>query len=119
MARQLPYDRSERVADQMYHIIATACIIDLDDPRLKDLEITRVRMTKDLRLARVYFHLREKDGRRIGKAKKGLKSAKGFLKQKLREDLHIRYMPELEFFYDESIDMKEKIDVLMGREDYK
>ncbi len=119
MTRHLPYDRSERVADQLYHIIASTCVTELNDPRLQDLEITRVRMTKDLRIARVYFHLRDNDWSNIKKAKKGLKSAKGFFKQKLKEEMRFRYMPEFEFFYDETVDLEEKLETLMASEEFK
>jgi len=119
MSRHLPYDRSERVADQLHHIIAAACITDLNDPRLKGIEITKVRMTKDLRIARVYFHLRENGWKEIKQAIKGLRSASGFLKQKVKEEMRFRYMPEFEFFYDESIDLEEKLQSIMTSEEFK
>lgn len=118
MSRHLPYARSERVADQLYHIIALACLTELDDPRLKGLEITRVRMTKDLRIARVYFHLREGTEENKKLAKKGLSSASGFFKQKLKEEMNFRYMPQLEFFYDETLELEEKLEDLMSREEF-
>lgn len=114
MVRHLPYDRADRIADQIHQLISTACITELSDPRLSELEITRVRMTKDLKIARVYYHLRNKDEKSIQTAKKGLESAKGFLKRYVREELELRYIPELEFFYDEAVDLEEKIENLMA-----
>lgn len=114
MTRHLPYDRAQRIADQIHQIIATACITELSDPRLSGMEITRVRMTKDLKIARVYFHLREKNEERINTVKEGLESAKGFFKRQINEELELKYIPEFEYFYDEAIDLEEKIDSLMA-----
>lgn len=113
MTRHLPYDRSNRVAEQIMHIIATVCCTSLSDPRLEGVEITRVRMTKDLQTARVYYHLRQLDERVINAAKNGLESARGFFKRAIKEELELRYIPEIEFFYDEAVDLEEKIDHLM------
>lgn len=98
----------------MHQIISMICITDIDDPRLKGLEITRVSLTKDLRTARVYFHLRSQIKKDIALAKKGLASASGIFKRRIREDISLRYMPEFEFFYDETVDLEERIEKLMA-----
>ena len=62
-----------------------------------------MKVTKDLRLARIYFAAAGgKDG--AADAAQGFRSAAGFIKRHLGPQLGLRYMPELEFFYDESFD---------------
>jgi ribosome-binding factor A len=116
MTRNLPYDRAQRVADEVHHIIATVCYNEIRDPRLKGLEITHVMMTKDLKIARVYFYSKDvsEDGRLI--MKKGLESATGFFKKAIGRDLKLRYMPEMEFFFDDSVELGQKLEKIMKKE---
>ena len=74
--------------------------------------ITGVKMTQDLKLARIYFSV---FGEMVTReeALKGLKRARGFVKYSLGRRLELRYIPELEFFYDESFDYGERIDKLL------
>lgn len=100
-------------------IIAAACCTSISDPRLEGVEITRVRMTKDLQTARVYYHLREMDKQMIEVAQRGLESARGFFKRAIKEGMELRYIPDIEFFYDEAVDLEEKIDHLMAKKEQK
>lgn len=78
------------------------------DPRLSHATITDVTMSRDLRLARIYFSAQD------GVEKKetllsAFESAKGFIKRELAKELGLRYMPDLTFFYDESFDYGDQI----------
>lgn len=117
MPKKLPYDRSRRVADEIHHIVATVCYTKLSDPRLAGLEVTKVKMTKDLQIARVYYHLREGDAARRNQAQKGLESAAGYFKKAVSEELTLRFMPTFEFFYDETVDVEETIERLLSGKD--
>ncbi len=115
MKRHIPYDRSARLADQIYRIVSETCYNDLSDPRLEGVQITQVRMTKDLRTARVYFHLLDADEPRIDAAKRALMSARGFLKRAVGQEVELKYMPEFEFFYDDTADVREHIDEIFEK----
>ena len=73
------------------------------DPRVSEgmLTITRVDTTSDLRYARVYISVLDKDQEKD--VLKGLKSAGGFLRRELGRALQLRYTPELQFIADDSI----------------
>ena len=72
------------------------------DPRVQGLiSITRVDTTSDLRYARVYISVLDKDQEKD--VLKGLKSAGGFLRRELGRALQLRYTPELQFIADDSI----------------
>lgn len=113
MHKHLPYDRSARVADTIYQIVADALRTKLTDPRLAGTCITRVSMTKDLRVARICFHIDNADDAIRQKALKGFLSSRGFLKRAIGETIELKFMPELQFFYDEGVDTGERIDELL------
>ena len=76
----------------------------LKDPRVSQVgmvSITRVDTTSDLRYARVYVSVLDKN--QENDVLKGLKSAAGFLRRELGRTLQLRYTPELQFIGDDSI----------------
>lgn len=95
--------RPERVQEAIRQEIAKIVHDEIKDPRLGFITITGVELTRDLRFARVYFSvLGEEKQRQL--ALKGLKSAKGYIKGLLADRIKLRYMPELEFKIDDSIE---------------
>jgi ribosome-binding factor A len=104
--------RSERVGGLIQQILSELLRRDISDPRLALTTITGVKVTKDLRLARVYFATA--GGKSTSDAAgEGFASAAGFIKRHLARQLGLRYMPALEFFYDESFDHGARIDQLL------
>ena len=76
---------------------------NVKDPRVQKtmISITRVQTTPDLRYAKVWFSVLDKD---LGKETlKGLKSAGGWLRRELGAKLQLRYTPELVWEEDTSI----------------
>lgn len=112
MSRNLPYNRSSRVADEIYELLSNAIITDLSDPRIKGATLTRVGMTKDLKVARVYFHMGDVDDKAKERALAGFESSSGFLKKRIASELKLRYTPNLEFYFDDSVDLCEVIEGL-------
>jgi len=113
MNKHLPYDRTERVADAIHHLISQKMLSDISDPRLDGIQITRVRMTKDLRIARIYYHMMDRSEERRASVEKGFGSAAGFLRRMIGEEINLKFTPEVEFYYDDSIDLGERIDELL------
>ena len=107
----MDYERSERVAELLTELIAEILREEIRDPRVSGATVTAAKVTKDLRQARIYFAI-------LGGGNKdtvlaGLKSALGFIRSKVGKRLNLRYVPTLEFFYDESVDQAERIDKLL------
>ncbi|HIR51373.1 MAG TPA: 30S ribosome-binding factor RbfA [Candidatus Avoscillospira avicola] len=75
----------------------------LKDPRVQQsmISVTKVEATGDLRYAKVYISVLDKDKAR--ETLKGLKSAGGFLRREIAARLQLRYTPELVFVEDDSI----------------
>lgn len=111
----MPNFRKDRVAGLIREVIADIIVRRIKDPRVQGITITDVRMSADLKIARVYF-----SSLTDGKAEdhqKGLESAQGFLRRELRKELDLRYIPELSFFYDTAFDYSVKIsEILKGLE---
>ncbi len=78
-------------------------IRSLKDPRVQQsmVSVTKVEATGDLRYAKVYISVLDKD--KSKDTLKGLKSAGGFLRRELGSRLQLRYTPELVFEEDDSI----------------
>lgn len=107
-----PYSRAERVAGLIKQILAETLRKKVKDPRLSGVLITDVKMTRDLKLARVYFVL-SGDNTSREKVTEGIRQAGGFFKKALGREMELRYMPELNFFYDESFDYGSRIEALL------
>ena len=96
-------NRIGRINDEIQRELAEQ-IRYLKDPRVSQVgmvSIIRVDTTGDLRYARVYVSVLDKNQEKD--VLKGLKSAAGFLRRELGRALQLRYTPELQFIADDSI----------------
>jgi ribosome-binding factor A len=84
----------------------------IKDPLLQMAIITGIKLSSDLRHARVYF---VSSGGKMSaeNTRKGFQRASGYLKKMLAEEITLRYMPEFTFVHDQSFDYAEKIDILL------
>jgi len=108
------YPRSERVRYRIKEELANLLLKDIKDPRLDMVTITHVKVSNDLRNARVYYCL-SGDEDRLRAAKEGFAKAAGFVKRELASRLGLRYMPNFTFFYDDTFDYGAKIDQLLQK----
>ena len=108
----MEYQRSERVGDLILQVIADLLRKDIHDPRVRGVTLTGVKVSKDLRHARVYFNLLGGQEDRSA-VLAGLKSATGFIRAKVSKQLQLRFVPEFEFTYDDSEDAAQRIDELL------
>lgn len=99
MSRQRP----ERVQEALRQEISNIVHGELRDPRLGFITITKVELTKDLRYAKVYFSvLGEMKDKHL--ALKGLNNAKGYIKNLIGDRIKLRFVPEVAFVIDESLE---------------
>lgn len=108
----MDFKRADRVADLVKQEIAEILRREAHDPRIANLTVTDVKLTDDLRSARIYVVELGKD-RMSDEVGRGLAKAKGFLKRELGRRLQLRYVPELSFFYDPSFEYGSKIERLL------
>lgn len=107
------FKRAERVADLIRAEISDICLRRLRDPRIKSITITDVRVSDDLKVARIYYVLMGMD-QCPPEAKEGLKKAQGFFRRELGGRLELRVVPELIFSYDESFVRGSRIEELLA-----
>ncbi|MCP4748432.1 MAG: 30S ribosome-binding factor RbfA [Desulfobacteraceae bacterium] len=109
-----PYNRSERVGGLIKQVIAEMLKKRISDPRIADVTLTGIKLSRDLRVATIYFSITGDKACRQ-EALNGLNRACGFFKRELAQQLDLRYMPDLKFFYDESIDYGARIEQLLSQ----
>lgn len=105
--------RPARVAQLLQAELGRLLLHDVRDPRLAGVIATDVRVTADLKLARVWVrHLAASPDAPGVLA--GLARATPFLRAKLGERLELRWVPELRFEYDRLTDDAARIERLLG-----
>ncbi len=107
-----PFTRGDRVGGEIQKTLSDILARKIKDPRLSLATITGVKMSSDLRLARIYFSISGTATAR-DEALIGFKAARGFLKRILARQLGLRYMPDLTFFYDDSFDYGAHMDSVL------
>ena len=104
--------RPTRVGDQIREEIAELLAREVHDPGIGFLTITHVSVTADLQLARVnYTTLGDQKARKD--SQKALERATPFLRRQLGRRLRLRRIPELQFYFDESVERGDRIERLL------
>lgn len=107
------FKRADRVADLIKMEISDILLKQVRDPRIGLVTITGVKVTDDLRTARIFFVELGKD-QCSEEVQAGLAKAKGFLKRELGRRLQLRLVPELLFSYDPSFAYGNRIEKLIS-----
>jgi len=105
------FARSERVGRHIRNTLADILHRDVKDPRLKLVTITSVDVSPDLRLAKIYF-VTTGDNESIQRVRDGFDKARPFIKKRLGQELGLRYMPDIRFYYDDSLDYGARMEAL-------
>ena len=95
--------RPGRVQEALRQEISKIVQNEMKDPRIGFITITRVDLTKDLRYARIYFSILGDDNAKE-ESLKGIKSSIGYIRKLIAERMNLRYVPELYFKLDNSIE---------------
>ncbi len=95
--------RQEKLGELMMAELSDLLRTRLKDPRIGFASITHVEVSGDLRHAKVFVSVMGSAEEQIA-TMKGLKNASGFLRHELAGRLTLRYMPELVFKLDTSIE---------------
>ena len=105
------FGRHERVAEQIRKELAWILEREMDDPRVGFVTVSRVDVSKDLKNAKVYITVREGQGR--AESARLLNRASGFLRARLAAHMRLRYVPNIRFAVDETIEQASRIDALL------
>jgi ribosome-binding factor A len=110
LRRTTPVKRPTRVAELLRERISLILLHKCADPRLKEITVTEVAMSPDLKQARVFYVGRE--GVEPAHLQTALAKALGFIKQELAREHLLRTMPELFFLPDEGLDRAARLEKL-------
>ncbi len=113
MSHRNPYQRTDRVGDQIQRELADLFLRGVKDPRIGFLSVTGVEVSPDLGLARVYVSIYGTESDQSGTLQ-GLESASGYLRAQLKRRLHLKRIPELQFHRDDSIERGAKINAALA-----
>ncbi|QQS36283.1 MAG: 30S ribosome-binding factor RbfA [Ignavibacteriales bacterium] len=105
--------RIDKVENLIKEEISLIFLYKLQDPDFGFLTITNVKVSPDLKIAKVYISVFEKEKREAALEK--VRSKAGFIRSELASRLTIKFTPELKFFMDESLDYVEKIEGLIKK----
>jgi ribosome-binding factor A len=106
------HSRPDRVAHLLQQKLAEVFARGLKDPRVGLVTITGVKMSPDLREARVYWTVHGEAKVREQTAR-GIEAARGWLRREVGATLGLRVVPDLHFTYDEAIDRGDRIEQLL------
>lgn len=108
--------RQDRINDAVVKAMAEI-LRGVKDPRVANsfITVTGARVSPDLKYAKIYFSSLSGDPAEI---KRGLKSASGYIRGRLAEELNMRMTPELTFEEDESVKRSAKIASILREIEY-
>ena len=108
------YQRTERVSDLMRREVADVLFREVKDPRVRSVTVTDVRLSKDLKNARVFFTTMLQ-GEALEEVHEGLRRAAGFVQRRVGGRLQLRYTPHITFAYDSSLENGARMDSILRR----
>lgn len=104
--------RPARIADQIREELSVRLARDVHDPGIGFITLTRVEVTPDLQLARVFYTTIGSEAERRDTAK-ALRRATPFLRRQMGERLGLRRVPVLEFTFDKSVENQARVEQLL------
>jgi ribosome-binding factor A len=94
--------RTAKIAQAVRESVSTTILFGLKDPRVKNVTVTNVEVSGDVRSAKVYVSVLG-DEKTQSLCMHGLNSARGFLQSKIADRLQTRYTPVLKFILDPGV----------------
>lgn len=104
--------RPTRVGEQIRIELSDLLAREVHDPGIGFLTLTHVKVTPDLQQARVYYTTMG-DERARRDSHRALERATPFLRRQLGRRLRLRRIPELQFFFDDSIERQDRIERIL------
>ncbi|MBW2544048.1 MAG: 30S ribosome-binding factor RbfA [Deltaproteobacteria bacterium] len=109
----MSFKRADRVADLIKAEVSDILLRDINDPQVRKVIVTGIKVTDDLRQAKVFF-VQTGENSCSDETTKGLQRVTGFLRRELGKRLRLRYVPEIKFIFDESFEYGDRINRLLA-----
>src|SRR5512141_2929753 len=88
--------RVQKVAEAIREVVSMAILVEIKDPRVRDVTVTFVEVSPDLRNTKVHVSVMGDESHQH-LTLRGLQSAAGFVQAKLARELDLRYTPKITF----------------------
>jgi ribosome-binding factor A len=106
--------RMKRINDRIKEILSITLLTKMEDPRLTNVYITDVKVDRELDFANIYVSAAE-GVERSREVLEALNHARGFLKFELANEIDLRVMPKLRFYWDPTPERADRIDTLLAQ----
>lgn len=103
--------RIDRINKEFLRAISELLRSRVKNEEVKEAMLTKVSVSRDLGYAKVFYTLIDES--RKDNVQKSLESAAGLIRSILGREMHLRTVPELHFFYDDSEAKARKMDELL------
>jgi len=104
----------KRINDRIKEILSVVLLTKIEDPRLMDVSVTDVRVDRELDYANIYVSSLDKDADQ-DEILEALSRASGYLKHEISQEIDLRIMPKLRFFWDPTPQRADRIDALLAQ----
>jgi ribosome-binding factor A len=106
--------RPARIGEEIRIELSQLLMREVKDPGVGFITLTEVKVTPDLQIARVYYTTIGDDKARR-ETRRALERATPFLRRHVGQRLQLRRVPELEFFFDESVERGDRIEQIIRK----
>ena len=106
--------RTQKAAEAIREVVSMAILTDLKDPRVRDVTVTAVEVSPDMRQAKIHVSVMGDDTRQQ-LSLRGLQNAAGFLQSKVAKRIDTRYTPRLTFMLDLGVKRSLEISRILQR----
>ncbi len=110
----MPSRRAQRIAEAVREVVSMAILAELKDPRIRDVTVTYVEVSGDLRHAKVHVSVMG-DEKKQRRSLQGLHSAAGFLQSRCAARIDTRYTPRIQFVLDQGVKKSIQISQILDR----
>jgi ribosome-binding factor A len=107
------HDRDKRVADAIKETVAEIVLNEVADPGVGFVTVTRCHVSRDLRVATVFFSAMGDDEQQA-RSFAHLEHARGYVRRRLGERVRLRYLPELRFQRDDILVQEMRISEIIS-----
>ena len=108
--------RAQKISDFLKKEISLLISSEINDPRLKNINITAVKSSPDITQATVFYTLIRIDDKNVEEIDvKTLEKLSGMLRSRLAKIMKIRRVPKLNFRFDESLEYSNNIEELLKK----
>lgn len=104
--------KQERMNERVQEILSELLLVEVKDPRLRGVTVTKVQLDREFQMAKVYVNALGEEDRR-DEVLAALERAKGFLRREVGARVRLRRTPDLRFEWDATLAYSEHVNALL------